>query len=55
MQAHKYHEMIEMVEKGKLNPSKLIGKTITIEESLKELTDMNNFSGVGVAVIDLNK
>jgi alcohol dehydrogenase len=52
MQAHKYHEMIE---KGKLNPSKLIGKTITIEESLKELTDMNNFSGVGVAVIDLNK
>ena len=55
MQAHKYHEMIEMVEQGKLNPSKLIGKTISIEESLKELTDMNNFSGVGVAVIDLNK
>jgi alcohol dehydrogenase len=52
MQAHKYPEMLEMIRAGKLQPEKLIGKTISLDESLEELVNMNNFSGVGVTVID---
>ncbi len=52
MQAHKYPEMLEMIKQGKLQPEKLIGKTISLEESIAELVNMNNFSGTGVTVID---
>lgn len=52
MQAHKYNGMLEMITSGKLQPEKLIGKTVTLEESLKELEGMNNFNNVGVTVID---
>lgn len=52
MQAHKYPEMLEMIQQGKLQPEKLIGKTISLEESIAELVSMNNFSGTGVTVID---
>jgi alcohol dehydrogenase len=52
MQAHKYPEMFEMISDGRLEPGKLIGKTVSLEESLNELVDMNNFSGTGVTVID---
>jgi alcohol dehydrogenase len=51
MQAHKYPEMLEMIRLGKLQPEKLIGKTISLEESIEELVQMNNFSGTGVTVI----
>ncbi len=54
MQAHKYPEMFEMILSGKLQPQKLIGKTISLEESLSELMDMNNFKSLGVTVINLN-
>ncbi|MBX7172863.1 MAG: zinc-dependent alcohol dehydrogenase family protein [Pyrinomonadaceae bacterium] len=52
MQAHKYPEMLEMIKQGKLQPEKLIGKTISLEESINELVNMNSFSGTGVTVID---
>lgn len=52
MQAYKYEEMIGMIVSGKLQPQKLIGKRISLEDGLKELISMNNFSGVGVSVID---
>ncbi|HEY0458425.1 MAG TPA: zinc-dependent alcohol dehydrogenase family protein [Pyrinomonadaceae bacterium] len=52
MQAYKYAEMLEMIAAGKLRPEKLIGKTVSLEESLDELTAMNNFRGVGLTVID---
>lgn len=52
MQAHKYPAMLEMIQQGKLEPKKLIGKTISLEESVEELINMNNFSGTGVTVID---
>lgn len=52
MQAHKYAEMLEMIRQGKLKPQKLIGKTISLEDSLEELVNMNDFSGTGVTVID---
>lgn len=52
MQAHKYPEMLAMIVSGKLQPQKLIGKTISLEESLEELVNMNNFIATGVIVID---
>jgi alcohol dehydrogenase len=52
MQAHKYAEMLEMIRRGKLQPQKLIGKTISLEESAQELVNMNSFSATGVTVID---
>ena len=52
MQAHEYGRMLAMIQAGKLHPEKLIEKTISLEESLQELVDMNNFRGTGVQVID---
>lgn len=51
MQAHKYGEMLSMIEGGKLHPEKLIGKLISLEESLTELVNLDNYSGTGVKVI----
>ncbi len=52
MQAHRYGEMLEMIGSGKLQPQKLIGKTVSLEESITELTKMDSFSSIGVKVID---
>ena len=52
MQAFRYPLMMEMIRSAKLSPQKLVGKTITLEDSLKELVNMNNFEGTGVTVIN---
>jgi alcohol dehydrogenase len=52
MQAHRYPLMMEMIRSGKLSPEKLVGKTITLEESLVELVNMDDFEGTGVTVIN---
>lgn len=52
MQAHRYSALMAMIKSKKLFPEKLIGKTITLEESLDELANMDNFSQAGVMVID---
>jgi alcohol dehydrogenase len=52
MQAHKYPELLAMIESGKLAPEKLIGKTIALEESLEALVNMDSFRGTGVTVIN---
>ncbi len=52
MQAHRYPEMLAMIEAGKLAPEKLIGRTISLEESIEALMNMPKFDGVGVTVID---
>jgi len=52
IQAYKYGMVLDMIQAGKLNPSKLIGKTISLDESLDELVNMNQFSGIGVSVIN---
>jgi len=51
MQAYKYGDMLQMINQGKLQPDKLIGKKINLEQSLLELVNMNNFDGTGVTVI----
>ena len=52
MQAYRYPELMTMIQAGKLSPQKLIGRTISLEESLDELVSMDQFSGTGIAVID---
>jgi alcohol dehydrogenase len=52
IQAHKYSSLFEMINSGKLNPQKLIGKTISLDQAALELSNMNSFAGTGVTVID---
>jgi alcohol dehydrogenase len=52
MQAYRYPAMLEMIRAGKLQPEKLVGRTITLDQAITELTNMDNFSGTGVTVID---
>jgi alcohol dehydrogenase len=52
IQAHRYPELFGMILAGKLKPEMLIGRTISLEESLAALADMDGFKGTGVAVID---
>jgi alcohol dehydrogenase len=52
MQAYKYKALMEMIQAGKLQPEKLIQKTISLDESLEALTNMDNFQSRGVTVID---
>jgi alcohol dehydrogenase len=51
MQAHRYAEMLEMISAGRLAPEKLIGRTITLEESIDALTSMGDFDSRGVTII----
>lgn len=51
MQAHRYPEMFDMIRDRRLDPGKLIGKQLSLEQGIEELTRMNSFSGVGVTVI----
>ncbi len=52
MQAHRYPEMLAMIERGELAPKKLLGKRISLEEAVTALPEMDRFEGVGVTVID---
>ncbi|RTL56098.1 MAG: alcohol dehydrogenase [Sphingobacteriales bacterium] len=54
MQAHQYPTMMEWIVSGKMNPDKLLGKIITLEDSCKELTDLNSFRNTGVTVIKID-
>jgi alcohol dehydrogenase len=52
IQAHRYGTILEMIQAGKLNPSKLIHKTISLDEAPEALTTMDQFKGIGITVID---
>ena len=51
MQAHRYGAMMAMLQTGKLAPEKLIGKTISLEQSIEALMNMDRFDVTGVTVI----
>lgn len=51
MQAHRYPEMMAMIKSGKLAPEKLIGKTVTLEQSINALINMDKFENNGVTII----
>ena len=52
MQAHRYPEMLEMIRVGKMQPQKLIGKTIDLDAAPNCLANLNEFNSIGVTVID---
>ncbi len=52
MQAYNYWALLEMIQGGKLQPEKLIQKTISLDESLEELINMDRFRNTGVTVIN---
>jgi alcohol dehydrogenase len=52
MQAYRYPELLAMIQAGKLRPDRLVGKRISLEQSLEALVQMDSFSGTGVTVID---
>jgi len=51
MQAHRYPEMLRMVARGVLQPQKLVGKHITLDEAPAALIAMDRFEGVGITII----
>ena len=51
MQAHRYDAMLAMIESGRLAPAKLLGRTLSLAQSIEALTRMDRFEGVGVAVV----
>jgi alcohol dehydrogenase len=51
MQAYEYAPMLEMITSGRLEPAKLISKTVSLEESLAELESMGKSPPTGVVVI----
>lgn len=51
MQAHRYRTMLDMVESGKLNPARLVGDKITLEQAPDALMNMDKFQSVGATVI----
>ena len=52
IQAHRYPQLLSMIEAGDLRPELLIGNTISLDEALLALPEMNQFPGTGVTVID---
>ena len=40
-----------MMEPGRLDPGRLVGRTVRLEQSIDVLTGMDSFPGVGVAVV----
>lgn len=53
MQAHRYPEMLNLILEGKLQPARLLGKTIGLEAAAGELMSMGNSPGTGVTVVEV--
>jgi len=52
MQAHRYPAMLEMIRCGRLKPQKLLGRTITLQESSTALPNIDRNPSPGVTVIN---
>ncbi|MCA1283712.1 zinc-dependent alcohol dehydrogenase family protein [Salipiger bermudensis] len=51
MQAHRYGAMLDMVASGKLDPARLVGERISLDEAPAALMAMDSFRSVGATVI----
>ena len=51
MQAHRYEALLELIAAGRLDPSKLLGRTITLEESIEALVTLDRPGTPGVTVV----
>ena len=52
IQSFRYPAMLSMVERGRLEPKKLITETIPIEKASSVLEQMSKFENVGISVIN---
>lgn len=52
MQAHRYPRMLDMILEGSLQPEKMIGRTIGLEQAARALVEMDRFEGRGVTLIN---
>lgn len=53
LQAHAYPELLRLVADGKLQPERLLDRTIGLEEAPAALAALDDYRGAGVTVIDL--
>jgi alcohol dehydrogenase len=53
MQAHRYPAMFRMIERGLLQPQKLVGRHISLDEAPAALMAMDKFEGTGITIIKL--
>ncbi|MFW8634880.1 zinc-dependent alcohol dehydrogenase family protein [Cribrihabitans pelagius] len=51
MQAHRYGAMLDMVRSDKLDPARLVGREITLAQSIEALVTMDRFQSAGATVI----
>lgn len=54
IQAHRYDAIWDMIKHGQINPKLLVGKTVTLEDAIPELINMDNFNSLGIIIIDPN-
>jgi hypothetical protein len=52
LQAYKYQDMIATIEKGLLNPKKLIGDKLNLSQGIEALINTDNFKGIGIKIIN---
>ena len=52
MQAHQYHRMLQMIAAGLLTPDQLISDRVSLQKGARLLTELAEFPGRGVSVID---
>lgn len=51
MQAHRYGAMLDMISSGKLDPARLVGDKISLDDAPEALMNMDKFQSVGATVI----
>jgi alcohol dehydrogenase len=51
MQAYRYGAIFAMMAEGRLKPERLVGRTVSLEESIPVLINMDKFESSGVTVV----
>ena len=52
MQAYRYHDMLAMIEQGRLQPEKLVSQHVNLQQSIDVLTNMHQTTDSGITVIN---
>ncbi len=52
MQAFRYDAVFDMIKSGKVQPERMIGKTISLEEVPETMVNMDKFENLGITVIN---
>jgi alcohol dehydrogenase len=52
MQPTRYDEIFRMVDRGKLDPSKVVSETVGLDDVSSRLESMSDYGTMGIPVID---